>query len=133
MKPRILTLLLVAIISGCNSSSVVEERSSLGAASLTSSLPLTGGAKAAVETAYSGGATGDTLHHAWICQSDLSRCKQVAVVDTHDGAPPRWEAGAEGLELVIGSHDIVWGFTNFSYLPGPGDPYTSIRLVEKTR
>ena len=97
---------------------------------LTSQLSLGGGAKAVIERAYTGGATGDTLHHAWICQSNLSDCKLAATVDTDDGPAPIWARSSAGLELVIGPDDVVWNFANVSLLPE--NKQLRIRLVERS-
>lgn len=130
MNCRLQTLCLMAIISGCNKSGATEERSILDSASLTSSLPLGGGAVAAVERTYAGGATGETLHRARICQAELSDCREAAVVDTNDGPPPTLRAVPAGLELVVGPSDTVWSFSNFAYLPEP-NKRSKIRLVER--
>jgi hypothetical protein len=132
MKGISLLLLLATGICGCSKPLSVTDSANLEADGLTSSLSISGGAMAAVERTYTaGGATGDTLHKAWICQTDLSDCKQVAIIDTHDGPPPVWKATAAGLELVVGPSDVIWGFSNFSYLPGPNYRSTKIRLVER--
>lgn len=131
MKARhVIPLLAGLVASACCGSGFVEV-DAVEAQSLTSSLSLAGGARAAIERAYTGGATGDTLHRGWICQAGLSECSLVATVDTHDGAPPVWRGASSGLELVVGPEDTVWDFSNFSYLPGPGKRSIRIRLVER--
>jgi len=91
------------------------------------------GARAVVERAYTGGATGDTLHKAWICQAALTDCRLLAIVDTNDGSPPVWRVASSELELVVAPDDVVWEFSNFSRLPGADKRTVKIRLVEAAR
>ncbi len=130
LVPLLATLFAAACGSGGSAS---EERDAVEAKSVTSSLALKDGAKAAIERAYTGGgATGNTLHKGWICQAGLTDCRLVATVSTHDGPPPIWRIAPFGLELVLGQEDTVWGFSNFSYLPGSGNRSIKIRLVERS-
>ena len=94
-----------------------EGRAVVEGESVTSSIALSRGAKAVIERAYTGGATGDTLHKAWICQESLSDCKLAATVDTHGEPPPIWRRTPSGADLMVGPNDVVWDFSNFSYLP----------------
>lgn len=131
MRAGLYLIIPTALASACGGGTVSEKRNALDAVSFTSALALPGGAKALIEKAYTGGATGDTLHKAWICQANLSDCEVVGIVDTHEGPPPIWKISTSGLELVIGPEDTVWGFSNFSWLPGPGDRSIRIRVTER--
>jgi hypothetical protein len=127
-------LITTQCLGACGvSGSGSEERESLDAESLISSLVLAEGARAVVEPAYTGGATGDTQYKAWICQAVNSDCRLLAIVDTHDGHPPVWRSAPSGLELVVASRDVVWNFSNFSRLPGAENRTVKIRLVEAAR
>lgn len=129
MKTAYFPLVVAALLGSACGGSVSERRETIDADTLTSELAIGGGAKAVIERAYTGGATGDTLHKAWICQASLADCQLQATVDTHDGPPPIWRTTPSGLELMIGPNDVIWDFSNFSYLPGGNG--VRIRVFER--
>ena len=121
---------MILLLCSCGGA-VPEKREDLNSANILSGTDLAGGAKAVIERVYTGGATGDTLHKAWICQAGLSNCELSAIIDTQDGPPPVWRSSPKMLDLMIAPTDVVWDFSNFSYLPGPSHRTIKVRLVER--
>ena len=122
-----LALALLAL-SGCGAP-VVEEKSKLTQTSVIATKALANGASLHIEKSYAGGATGDTLHKAWVCKLGITNCQLAATIDSHEGPPPEVRTTASGAELVIRSTDTVWGFANFFY--GPDGSGFRITLTER--
>lgn len=109
---RFALLVLLLSLCGCGTA-VVETAATLKASSALSTVVLNDGTALTIEKAFEGGATGDTLHKAWICKQQLRDCQLAATVDTHDDAAPSWRRAGDSAELVIADTDTVWGFSNY--------------------
>jgi hypothetical protein len=106
--------LLVPLLALCGcGTAVVETVATLKPSSALSTIVLDDGTALTIEKSFEGGATGDTLHKAWICKQRLQDCQLAATVDTHNDEAPSWRRTGPLVELVIANADTVWGFCNY--------------------
>jgi len=111
---RCFALASLLILAGCEGR-VAQEAANLDTNEIVSASPGIGGVTFAIRKTYEGGATGDTVHEAWVCRYELSNCQRAAVIDTHDGPPPSWRVTEGGATLLISTSDAVWNYTNSLY------------------
>ncbi len=116
---RLITGCITAIGTLSCSVDATERRASLSRESVVSAHTAPGKPVLVVERFYTGGATGDTLHNAWVCAKKLSDCAKMGIIDTHDGPPPAFAFVDGAPTMTLSAGDTIWDFSNVAVLPGP--------------
>ena len=125
---RLFALIALIALAGCGGG-VAQEAANIDTNEIVSATPGVGGVTFAIRITYEGGATGDTLHEAWVCRHKLSDCQRAAVIDVHGGLPPSWRVTVAGATLQISTTDAVWNYTNSVY--GNDDKMLRLKVSEE--
>lgn len=129
---RLITGCIVAVGTASCCGDATERRGSLSRESVVSARTAPGKPVLVVERFYTGGATGDTLHNAWVCAKELSDCAKVGIIDTDDGPPPAFDFVDGTPTITLSATDVIWDFANVTALPAPAELVrVTIRYQEK--